>query len=440
LEEHNKILNKIIQQAQEEIRKNEEEIIAYNRILDRQRYDIEMELERMRYHDRRVTKIKSDLENENLSGDLSCIFLNKPENYLEFFKKLQEFRTNNPSQRTQKFMPGKEPYNLYGYNHPSSIQEIENCFDEIFNVNTKPFKTTFGLGYIIEDVLKKDEKEIFQYRIYPPQQQLITPTIIQNDIDKNNYNNTIKDKIQDLYERSVSHEDASSRMRIIAVISIAFWHFSLQSSTGKLPLLDKFIKDKYLFCYNEDNNLCFFAAVASLRCKNRNTFKPNHATARARELFKDYYKIESFKELNKKIGEFKGVVLEYSTMKDICDHFKINLIIYEYRPIEIRYSYQRTLKYDDNYTDLHILEYSMDFDGKTYSHIMHILDHEKLTGSMICPKCKEYARDKSITRSNQRFNQHVEKCNGKKERKVKLNKSSKPYIPHINKSKLMRHQ
>jgi hypothetical protein len=228
-------------------------------------------------------------------------------------------------------------------------------------------------------------------------------------------------------------------MRVIAVTSIAISHFNLQHSTGKLPLLDKFIKDRYLFCYNEDNSLCFFAAVASLRCKNRKNFRNNHATSKARELFKEYYKIETIKELNKRIEEFKGVVLEYTTMKDLCDYFKINLIIYEYRPIEICYSYQRTFKYNDEYTDLHILEYSMDFDGKLYSHIMHVLDHEKLTGCMICPKCKAYSRDKTMSHSNQRFNQHVEKCNGKRERKVKLDKSAKPHVPHITKYDIMRY-
>jgi hypothetical protein len=252
---------------------------------------------------------------------------------------------------------------------------------------------------------------------------------------------------EDIYEPMEINEEqiktfVSYDDRKIAIISVAFNVYRLQSSAGKLPLLDKFIKSKFLFAYNEDNNLCFFAAVASLkaRIKPNIKFNHNHATQQARKLYKEYFNIDDRSivgkesELTKSIKNFKGVVLEMELMKPICDHFKINLMIYKYDNKTGNYSLDRTFDYENEY-DLHILEYIGQVEGKQFSHVMHILDHEKLTGIMICPKCKLYCKRKDQSHSNQLMNEHIEKCDGKRNKKVKLDKIPKPYVPHITKNK-----
>jgi hypothetical protein len=258
-------LEKVMLELQERYGKNEEQIMIHNKILEKQKDEREQELRKFRHVDRRVTKVTSDLNNENLNTNLNCIFLNKPDNYNGFVQKLYEFHQTT-NEYTQQHLTQNEPYNIYTINRTPSIQYIEDCFETIYQGLIKPFKTTFALGYIMEDVHKDVEgNDVFTYFIYHPIKHQINPTIVQNDIDKNKYNNTIRDKIQDLYEKGSSHEERSSRMRIIAVTSVAFFTYNLQSSGKKLPLLDKFIKDRYLFCYNVDNNLCFFAVFTSFQ-------------------------------------------------------------------------------------------------------------------------------------------------------------------------------
>lgn len=62
---------------------------------------------------------------------------------------------------------------------------------------------------------------------------------------------------------------------------------------------------------------------------------------------------------------------------------------------------------------------------------MYILDAEKLTNIMICPKCRSYAIRNENRHAKQRMEQHVEKCDGKFKKNYIAEKVSFPYCPHI---------
>jgi hypothetical protein len=195
-----------------------------------------------------------------------------------------------------------------------------------------------------------------------------------------------------------------------------------------------------LFSYNEDNNLCFFAAYANLLS---GPFKDiTKATTAARKLFKEYYEFKNSvkvneKQLNKLVNEFSGVILTEEGMCDICNYFKLNLHIYQYNQESNNYSINKQFIYGSDFKDLHILEYSMEFDGKVVNHIMHISNPEKLTGILICPKCKLHSVETYHSKSNNvttRFKNHVEKCDGTIKKKLKLDKVERPIIPNLTKN------
>jgi hypothetical protein len=137
-------------------------------------------------------------------------------------------------------------------------------------------------------------------------------------------------------------------------------------------------------------NLCFFAAEASRQFEKTKKPQaknyPNTQKLKAQELLKQYFKLDVF-GLNKKMREFKGVLLTEQYIKPYCDFFKINLFVYEYDKDRNQYSVSKCFNYGHQEI-LHILEYDCIFDNKVQSHLMHVLNHERLTGILICQNVK----------------------------------------------------
>jgi hypothetical protein len=69
-------------------------------------------------------------------------------------------------------------------------------------------------------------------------------------------------------------------------------------------------------------------------------------------------------------------------------------------------------------------------------HVMYIKDIQKYTKLHICPKCGYIppATNGGGCYRKDRFEEHVENCNGNLVRKLRLNEQSVPFIPHIQKN------
>jgi hypothetical protein len=67
-------------------------------------------------------------------------------------------------------------------------------------------------------------------------------------------------------------------------------------------------------------------------------------------------------------------------------------------------------------------------------HVMYIKDIQKYTKLHICPKCRYIPSGVDHgSYKKERFEEHVENCDGKLVRKLRLNEQSVPFIPHIQK-------
>jgi hypothetical protein len=69
------------------------------------------------------------------------------------------------------------------------------------------------------------------------------------------------------------------------------------------------------------------------------------------------------------------------------------------------------------------------------THLMHIKDIQKYTKLHICPKCGYIppATDYG-SYHKERFEEHIQSCEGKIKRSLCLNEQSVPFIPHIQKN------
>jgi hypothetical protein len=68
-------------------------------------------------------------------------------------------------------------------------------------------------------------------------------------------------------------------------------------------------------------------------------------------------------------------------------------------------------------------------------HVMYIKDIQKYTKLHICHKCGYIPpASNGGCYHKERFEEHVENCNGNLVRKLRLNEQSVPFIPHIQKN------
>ena len=79
----------------------------------------------------------------------------------------------------------------------------------------------------------------------------------------------------------------------------------------------------------------------------------------------------------------------------------------------------------------------MNINKETKTHIMHIFNPERVTGVLICNKCRDYGVYTNETHPKRDIENHVEKCTGKFEKKLKLDKIQKPYVPHLTKNPIL---
>ena len=313
--------------------------------VEREKILRDMELARQETEDERKRKLeKQRFEKLQINNDIDneedFILINEPRvNY-----GMQQVRnivsTTSWENREMRSKEG-DPYKAYYLNAVNSLEGMYNYVDHIYEKNVKPFKMSCAFGYVKEapiESLKGKEKEDdnssdFEYYPWVPTTNLKRNRVITI---------TNEDDLEEIYElinRSVIEDvqtnegdpGAASGVVFICLFMVGFFVYKLQKSTGKLPLIKEFLNNKYIYSYNEDNNLCVVAAHIAFESKKlpANT---RSMTSLAKQKLAQFWGLDASSrkkdsKFNQRLAEFDGFVLTEECMEEYCNYFKINFVI-----------------------------------------------------------------------------------------------------------------
>ena len=378
-----------------------------------------------------------DFGHDFQSKDIDYLIVNVPHEYELALNLLNQHRKSLKDHEVVTKNKNKDPIVVYYLNSFSNIDDIFNYLENVvFKSERKPFKLTFELSGIFEIPVKQHD-EIIRYEYEKRAINAINykyssniPITVQMNADL--------DKIK-FYIESVLHnyEASESSVKLTFVSSVAFSVHRLVKITGKLQLPEELIKSRLIITDNEDDNLCWYRFLAICLYPDMIKRKLNHRTSLARRILcEDHgfpYKTNITNEALNFLNHYEGTTME--EMKLSAQKHKINVNIYEYFGTEQSSSHNGVVTglydiseqwfFDKSYKPFNALLYSK---GQVL-HIMYIKDAEKLTGLLVCPKCKSY-----IVRginNHKRFEKHVNKCDGKFKKNFIAEKQSLPYCPHI---------
>ena len=363
------------------------------------------------------------------SKDVSYLIVNVPHDYETAERYLIQHRSQLKNHEVITKNQNKDPIIIYYLNQFTTLDEIFNHLENVvFKSERKPFKITFELSGIFEIPIKQHDEIIrydYEKRVINPVNYKYSSNIpitvqMNADIDKIKY-----------YIESVLHnyEVSESSTKLTLVSSVAFSVHRLVKVTGKLNLPDEIIKSKLIITDNVDDNLCwyrFLAVCVKPELLNYKKYKLADRTAYAKRLLCEEhglpYTTKISKEAQKFLDKYDGTSME--EMKKSAEKHKINVNVYEYFSTGL-YDISEQWFFDQSYTTYNALIYSK----SQVLHIMFLKDAEKLTGLLVCPKCKSYVV-RGIN-NHKRFEKHVNKCDGKFKKNYIAEKESLPYCPHI---------
>ena len=341
----------------------------------------------------------------------------------------------------------KEEYNgspivIYYFNQISSLNQIFESLQQVFDRELKPFKIHFQLSGVFETPvhdLENEEKDHFEYEA--------------RNINWKNYQSTIPiiiSSLQDLdyvkmyIESNLnSYETSTSSTKLTIVGSVSFTVSRMRKVTGHIKdLPEEFIKNDFIISDNEDDKLCFYRFLAICLSdiiivnnveihKLANTQKYDCAkrTKVAKKILLKEHNIEYNTKIPKQglkiLKEFKGVTMEQ--MEELAKKHHLNINIYEFTKTDNSSYYDLSEQwfFDKSYPTHSALLFSKD----QIIHIMYIKNPEKLTQIHICPKCHSYTH-RGNSQIN-RFESHVKHCDGVFKKNFIPNKEPLPFCPHI---------
>ncbi|WP_334089833.1 hypothetical protein, partial [Helicobacter typhlonius] len=370
-----------------------------------------------------------DFGHDFQSKDIDYLVVNVPHEYELALNLLEQHRKALKDQEVVTKNQNKDPIVVYYLNSFSTIDDIFNYLEDVvFKSERKPFKLTFELSGIFEIPIKQHD-EIIRYDYEKRVINAINYKYSSN-IPITVQTNSDLEKIK-FYIESVLHnyEVSESSVKLTFVSSVAFTISRLVKITGKLQLPEELVKSKLIITDNEDDKMCwyrFLAVCVNPKLLNYKSYKLNDRTNHARRLLCEEhgfpYKTKITNEALNFLNNYDGTTME--EMKLSAQKHKINVNIYEYFGTGL-YGISEQWFFDKSYTTFNALLYSK---GQIL-HIMYIKDAEKLTGLLVCPKCKSYVV-RGIN-NHKRFEQHVNKCDGKFKKNFIVEKQSLPYCPHI---------
>ena len=364
------------------------------------------------------------------------IWIKEPCNYEEYVKvrdtqiaRLNRYAAQGNS-RDDKL--DNEPVKCYYTNYIKSIQDIFNFLDQIYESHQGIFKLHVSFGSIYEEQLDDGTYKyiVTDANIHNVKRSI--PAVIKDKKDIDDY----KIYIQNLLTEAADVTVLSTKHLWTSVINCMFAVFNLNNATGKISFLpQEILSNRAVISYNEDNNFCWFAAYAAyLICSGKITpmnTSIDNLTKHAKQLIMTYYNVDP------KI--YKGFNIETELTK-FCEWAKVNCDIYDYDESLKRYNSFKKKLVNKEFPWFNVL--LMTHKGRT--HVMYIRKLDDLTGILICPKCHSYCYSiKGTNRNRKKFKEHVEKCTGKFEKKLRVDTLPHPYVPHLwktNYAKLLSHK
>ena len=336
-----------------------------------------------------------------------------------------------------------EPYTIYYSNYVRSINDVFAGLDAVCNNFPWPFKLHFSFGCIYEHAEPDGTYKYNFINANPTLMKRSIPVVITSPADIANY----KIYISNLIEEARDATFLESSYKWISVVNVMFACYKLTSATGKINFLpEPLLKNTSLCTYNEDNNLCWWAAYAAhLRVQQTKQLREETATKvkqealsirsltrdakiELRKWLKEIKHVEDYK-IESTIKHYKG--FDSTDYQLFSDWANVNTVIYDYEETNNSYSVWRTITPNDtskNPIDFPILLIASD----DKIHVMFIKRPDEITGILICPKCHSYCFNRHAPSADRkRFDNHVAKCTGKIIKKVRLDTTPHPYCPHL---------
>ena len=323
---------------------------------------------------------------------------------------------------------------------------VDTVYGEEQKRNSIPFKLNFDLSgvfeehYTVNGVPKVEYKSreilsIGDYRNYDYKVQTGKPRYHLNPnipilVESMNDIDLIMHYIEIvLFNYSVTE----SSTKLIFVSSVAFKVHRLRKTTGKIVNLpEEFTKSRWVIVDNEDDNLCWYRFLSICLDQSLINAKTNRIQNRTQVaqkiLCEDHgapYKTKMTNAARKVLSEFDGVTMKQ--MKASAKKHHINVNIYEYDDETKQYTIGTQWFFDKSYDTHSALLYTKN----TIIHIMYVTNAEKLTGILVCPKCRSFCLSTKCVHSNLRMEKHSKKCDGIFRKSYIPEKESKPYCPHI---------
>ena len=347
-----------------------------------------------------------------------------------------------------------EPYAIYYSNAISNIDDIFTFLYSVYQKERKPFKLHFSFGCVYEEFGQIPEvttdkngetkvvyKDGWKYNFVNANPNIVKrsiPAVINNEETLALYRQYIINTIEEAKDAIY----ISTKHHWISIVNIMFAVYRMMPVQGKLSFIpDELLRNRTLVSYNEDNNLCFWAAYAAYIRFINNDYKLVRGGTKAKDrgltiasLTTDAKKLlKSWCEYKKETFDCKTYNgFNFTDMEEFVQWAKVNVCVYDYdescKSFTLFSSF--TLREEKPINELPFNFLLLTHEGK--NHIMFIKDPEFLCGILICPKCHKYCYNKKIPGSKRsRFDNHVEKCTGKVEKHLRLDTVAHPYCPHL---------
>jgi hypothetical protein len=213
--------------------------------------------------------------------------------------------------------------------------------------------------------------------------------------------------------------DADSSTNQIAIYNICFIAYNI-IQPGKLDqIIDKLVKNHYVYTYTGKHNWCWFAPAIYHEHFKTET-KTIHPITLEKLLRKE---IKTFTKLDKP-NDYPGF-----NMEDLDRYLiwkNISIRTFTFNTTSGRYEEDGTFLNPNN-EEAELINIAI-----VNEHILYLRDVERATGCALCPKCNNQVFDLHSYDARVRYNKHVENCDGKKRKKLVLNKYEKPYCPKFD--------
>ena len=360
-----------------------------------------------------------------------------------------------------------EPYYNYYSKFIESTEDIFEFLDYVYDKERKPFKLHFSFGCIYEEESNSTDNR-WNYIFVNANPFIVKrsiPAVINGIETLTKYKQYIINTIEEAKEITY----ISTKHRWISIVNVLFSVYRMMPAQGKLDFLpEEILKNRSLCHYNEDNNLCFWAAYGAYmitqekRINKNRGLNINKLTTEARKYLQDWFLYKNVIP-NTVPKKYENTTI---TPIDLISPAKINQLIRDYSGFDLC-----DIQDFANWANCNVNIYDYDEDCKSYTifktytvpkpkfevpfnilllthgcknHIMYIKDTELLCGILICPKCNSYCYNKKAKSANKfRFDIHVKNCTGKCGKTLRLDKVAHPYCPHLwktNYSLLLSHR